>query len=404
MSSGHTRRENQCVYGAEDENETEAPNIFDAGGTVFFDGLKRPRKHGRPYLADIKKTPHIIRSRDHEDISVIPTQTWSQFLYTLATTSMYNTTMLWILLIRLSVNLLAFVYGLVDLGQKGTDIFQSLPFTAVDVVLSGIFLVMLLIAMISEVISEKRTIIEEWLVLLPVASAPFVVGCLALSGQGMRNMYFASYMFFIGWPLLIITFLFHYFRIVGRTALLSDTVRKSYFTIKSVDFIWTTQTGEDDMWLIEELSKSIGNSGFVRLHRFITQERNVEGTAEILRSLSGDSNDSDQEALLLRDNYGHPNWQQIFKSVTSKMKNGTTAGIFFCGPPKMAVEVKKAATMAMFDSRYRSLAAAQNHAGAGQLQSLLFSQASGPSIPDSLTRSFNVRFVFREENFHLSDS
>lgn len=392
------------MYGTENEVQTEAPEIFDVGGTIFFSGLKRPRQHGRPYLADVKKAPHIIRSRDHEDISVIPTQTWSQFLYTLSTTSMYNTVMLWIILIRLTVNLLAFVYGLVDFGKPGTNVFQHPALTIVDVVLSSIFLAMLFVAMFSELLSERRTIIEEWFILLPVACVPFLIGCLALAGQGLKKIYFSSFLFFIGWPLLVITFLFHYFRIVGRRALLSDTVRKSYFTTKSVDFIWTTRTGDDDMWLIEELSKSIGNSSFVRLHRFITQEKHVDETARRLGSLYGNSHDRHAEGLLFGDNHGRPNWQQIFKGVTSKMKNGTTAGIFFCGPTKMAIEVKQAATMAMFDSRYRSITTAQNREKAGQLQSLLFSQAGGPTVPDSLTRSFNVRFVFRVEYFHISDS
>ncbi|KAI0566559.1 Ferric reductase [Gracilaria domingensis] len=387
------RSDNSTSEGAEEE--PRGPDIQDAGRTVL-NGIKRPRRHPRPYLADIKKTPHMIRSRDHEDYSIIPTQTRSQFLYTLVSTSMFNTAMLWLLLIRLSVSLLAVAFSMVDFAGEGTDVFRSLCFTWVDVVLSGIFFVMLLFAIIAELASEKRAIVEEWFVLLPLACLPFVFHSMALAGKGTGIGHIASFEFYVGWPILVMTFLFRYFRIVGRRALLSDTVRKSYQTTKSVDFIWTAKTRDDDMWLIEELSKTVGNSSFVRLHRFITREQNPERNQK--KSLPR-SPGSFHGELVFRDNYGRPNWQQIFKTFTSKMRNGTTAGIFFCGPPKMAAEVKQAATMAMFDSRYRSISTAQEPTDVARMQSLLFSQGSGPTIPDSLTRSFNVRYVFREERF-----
>ncbi|CAN8077150.1 unnamed protein product [Agarophyton chilense] len=377
------------------ENSVRGPDILDAGRTLFFDGLKRPRKQSRPFLADIKKTPHMIKTKGHDDLSVIPTQTRSQFLYTLASTSMFNTIMLWLLLLRLSVCLLAVCFSMVDFEGKGTDVFRSPYFTWVDDILSGIFFAMLLFAMVAELVSERRATIEEWLVLLPLAGAPFLFDNMALAGRGTETGHIAAFEFYVGWPILVLTFLFRYFRIVGRRALLSDTIRKSYQTTKSVDFIWTTKTRDEDKWLIEELSKSVGSSSFVRLHRFITREETPEDQETSVPRSPG----SFRGELLFRDNYGRPNWPEIFQNFTAKMKNGTTAGIFFCGPPKMAAEVKQAATMAMFDSRYRSISTAQETTDIGRMQSLLFSQNKGPAVPDSLSRSFNVRYVFREEKF-----
>lgn len=376
------------------------PNISDIGITFDF-GIHRPRRPMAGARTEVFKHPTLTRNDREDTMSPVPTQTWIQFFHTLSGTTLFNTVMIWILLIRFSVCLMGVAFLEVDWDEKGPEIFDSIQLKCIDLVLSVVSLVVLLFAVACEFVAEQRVFVEDVLLLIPVSCMPVVLHTMALLEQAQDFGYFAQNYFYIGWPLLLVLNVFRFFRVLGRRAFLADTVRPSHQTIRSIDFIWTTHTSEDDKWLVEELSRSIGRPKFVRLHRFITREPapDIESGEFDGQNSQDIGNMFHQREVICADNYCRPNWYHIFEQFTSKMRNGSTTGIFFCGPPAMAAAVKEAAMASMLDSRYRGLSNKVETKQGPVLNSLLFSQGKSGRVPDSLTRSFNVRYVFREEKF-----
>lgn len=291
----------------------------------------------------------------------------AQLVYTITNSCAFNTTMLWILMVRLFINLMSIVFEHSDASGKGAAILESIGIQVSDFVLASVFAIGLCTAISSEIASEKRISTLEVFVSLPLASVPVILGILTWCHVPVGNGKLAVIYFAIVWPTTVVAFLFRYFRALGERALLSGSVKKADELCSSMDFIWTTKKREDDVWLLEELTRSIGSTRFVRLHRFITEE-------------SGGRMEGDAAT---RAHYGRPNWGDILHKVVRNVRNGGTVGIFFCGPVDMAGAVKEAATLCMFDSRCRGM---RHEEGAG---------LSG----DSVARSFNVRFVFRRERY-----
>lgn len=385
------------------DGEDELPNISEAGLTLHV-GIHRPKRVTARERVEVFKHPTIRRNYDDiTDLMNIPTQTWCQFLHSLSGTIFYNTLVLWLLLIRFAINLLGVAFREVDLNGEGTDIFKSIGMTIVDFALSFVSVLLLVFAVIAELCAERRLYVEDITLLIPLSLVPIVFHFLTFLVPDVETGRFAQNLFYIAWPATIALNLVRYFRVLGRRAFLSESVRGSYQSTKSVDFIWTTPTSTDDIWLIEELQRSIGKSKFVRLFRFITRE--AAPGIEAGYPLEEESNEFVRQnrslatPCLCRDHYGRPDWRYIFEKITSNSKNGTTIGIFFCGPMRMGAEVEAAAMHSMLDSRYRGLsnrAKAKQHLG---ISSLLFAQGDSDTIPDALSRSFNVRYVFREEKF-----
>lgn len=387
---------------ASEENAPESwdhPHILDLGLTFDY-GMHRPRKPMAGTRHEIFKHPTISRHRqaNHDTASPVPTQTWIQFFHALCCTTLYNTLVLWLLLIRFTICLLGVAFLEVDWEAKGTDIFDSTVLKCIDLILSSLSLFLLLFSVALEIFSEKRLFIEDVLLLLPVSVLPVVLHCMALFGKGKDIGYFAQNYFYLGWPLLLVLSILRYFRVLGRRALLADTVKRSHQSTRSIDFIWTTSTNQDDEWLMDELSRTVGPSKFVRLHRYVTESGyDVEHGRD--ESCERRNNMFQGRTAICADNLGPPDWHEVFKQFTSSMRNGTTTGIFFCGPSKIAAAVKEAAMASMLDSRYRGLS---NNADVKQttgLNSHFFSNEKANNVTDSLTRSFNVRYVFRAMTF-----
>lgn len=385
------------------EVEDVLPNISDAGITLDV-GIHRPKRIKPRDRIEVFRHPTLGRKRnDVTNLSNIPTQTWCQFLHSLSGTTVYNILVLWLLLIRFSINLLGVAFREVDLRGSGAHIFKSTGMTVIDFTLSTVSALLLMFAVIIELLAERRLYVEDVTLLIPLSCVPIVFHILTFLHPRVETGLFVPNLFYIVWPLTIALNLLKYFRVLGRRAFLSESVRRSYQSTKSVDFMWTTPTRADDSWLIEELQHSIGRSKFVRLHRFITREAppDMESGHPIqMNDGELEQPDNNNEAsLLCRDHYGSPDWSYIFERFTSNSKNGTTIGIFFCGPTWMGAEVKAAAMHSMLDSRYRGLSnQAKTRQGLG-FNSLLFAQGASDVVPDALTRSFNVRYVFREEKF-----
>lgn len=302
------------------------------------------------------------------------------------------------MLIRFTVCLLGAAFLDVDWEARGTDIFDSRALKCIDLALGTFSFLLLLFSVVSELASERRLFIEDIMLLIPLSALPVILHTLAFLGKGKDIGYFAQNYFYIGWPLLLVLTIFRYFRVLGRRALLADTVKRTHQTTRSIDFIWTTKTTQDDEWLMDELSKTVGRSKYVRLHRYITEEarKDVEHGE---RSHDHHTNMFQERATLCTETLGSPDWHEIFAQFTSSMRNGTTTGIFFCGPPKIAAAVKEAAMESMLDSRYRGLSNKAQVKRTTGLHSQFFSQDKANPVTDSLTRSFNVRYVFRAETF-----
>lgn len=379
----------------------ELPNLSDAGVTFEY-SIRRPRRVTQREQAGVFKHPTIGRRREEQDLSYLPAQTWMELFSALTGTISFNTLMLWLILLRFAIDILGIAFHEVDFSGEAIDIFDSTGLTIIDYVLSIISFLLLILAITAELFVERRGYFEDLSLLIPLSCTPIVFHSLTLFTSDVETGRFSLNFFIIIWPLLIGLNLLRYFRVLGRRAFLSESVRRSHQTTKSVDFIWTTPTSADDMWLIDELQRTVGDSKYVRLHRFITRETppDIEMGLNFDGEVSQDSNEIFRaKGRLCRDHYGRPDWHDIFEKFTANSKNSTTIGIFFCGPSGMAAAVKEAAMHSMLDSRYRGLSnkAKANHTVG--IDSLLFSQGVSSSVPDALTRSFNVRYIFREEKF-----
>jgi Ferric reductase NAD binding domain len=205
-------------------------------------------------------------------------------------------------------------------------------------------------------------------IVIPVLLIPFVGHVLYFTKSiADPGALYPILFYYVLWPATFGVVMFRHLRNGSGMTMLSSSLRNTLRNARSLDFIYTTPTRESDDWLVEELEQ-YRKSPFFRLHRFLTREK------------------PDLENADDRDNYGRPDWIQLIEALVRNVKSESSIGIFFCGPPAMEEEVRKACYLAMVRSRKRGMYYVQGTAvGFGKAR--------------RSKRGSNVRLVLRTENF-----
>lgn len=250
--------------------------------------------------------------------------------------------------------------------------FQVLPlgFQITDFILAFVIFAQAFTANLLDTWIKKKIFVFDTVVSLPVLIAPAVLHILFFLGVGsdVKSVYPAIF-YYLMWPLTALVVLVRHFKVVGEYSLLALNRKSSYKDTRSLDFVYTTPTADSDQWLLDELS-SVCSSEYFRLHRFLTREKpDVEN----------------QHTGIGRfvNNFGRPNWDEIFDKIACNTPSGSFVGIFFCGPKAMELMVREAATKATYQSRER----AWRYRGVRDAESPL------------VAKGCSVRLVVKAENF-----
>jgi hypothetical protein len=372
-----------------------------AGGA----GRHPNRKNG----GALKKRATIKRAVSAtEPAASVDVETWTESLLSISATGLLNSGLLWLILVRFAGNLVALAVHEADLARQGTHIFRSTGVTSADLA-AGVFVSATLVAQLLVETAAGVLDLIDLLLLLPLISFQTAVDVLSIAGALSGRGSFTFHSFAIVWPLALTCYLLRYFRVLGAS--LVESVSANHRQLRSLDFVWTTPCTADDDWLCSDLSKTIsreaGSSRAVRLHRFITREGPPDAEAgEATDAIPG-----------FRNNFGRPCWDSLFTRLARNSPNGVRIGVFVCGPPELTAAVKAAALHAMIESRRRGLVfrgavgasrslkpdfAAQFDGDEVSVYSEGYGRDAGSAPSGSalaLDRSFNVKFVVREENF-----
>lgn len=388
-----------------------------AGAGAVKNRNKVVPKGGRNAAGALKKRATMKRACGSTSDSDPNTEPWLEFFVNMSHSAVGNTLLLWLFLIRYAGNLMLIGLKDANMARQGTQLFRNQAATFLDLGL-GLLVSGILVAQLFLEIVNSSLAFLDLILLLPLVSIQTSVHILYLLGVLRNQGSFTFNLIALVWPLGFACFLVRYFRIVGRRISLVQTVNASHRSLRSLDFVWTTPKASDDDWLCSDLASTIAFSSAtsatraVRLHRFITRESTPDVEAgESIAAIPG-----------FKNNFGRPCWDTLFTALVNNSPNGTCIGVFVCGPPSLTSAVKAAALRAMIESRIKT------HTYRGNQRSVLpgplkreditaqfdsnevscFGDPTAldvaPTLPatdkaEDWTRSFNVRFVVREENF-----
>lgn len=258
----------------------------------------------------------------------------------------FNWILLWLMLLRFALVAIGNIVDQFNLAYIGLGIFQSTWFNSIDLFLAVTITVPVLCAIVMEIYMHGS---QEYLadtlgnsfdlfLLLPLLFLCIALHILNFAGVGDTVQHVAKLTVFAIWPVLSLFLLWRIGRTIGSRVMLAQYVKASHAQTKSVDYLWTSKTYEDDAWLIEELLP-LAESKIVRLHRFIT--RHGPKTEPWML---------DYEKIPLKTTYTRPDWEDVFGSLVERARSGSVIGVFFCGPDNMARMVQQAAMNAMAKS------------------------------------------------------
>jgi NAD(P)H-flavin reductase len=308
-----------------------------------------------------------------------------------------NLALMWILILRAFIAGFATLFNEVSLLHNGLTVYKSTALLAVDTVLATAIALGVGLPALLEV-HELGAAPVSWLdltALTPAAVFGVVTNALAMAGVGRDVNLFGILTIVVVWPVTALLFLARLVRVVGERMTLGKRSLQAHGEIQSVDFYWTAATQEDDGWLVEELLPC-AYSKHTRLHRYITraQPRDEEWMERL----------EPGTAPPFSTEYRRPDWDEIFNEVAERARNGSTIGVFLCGPTPMAKQVEEAAMKAMRNSIVRGL-----QSGANPMRSL--EEVFGNSITanaytgdnldgcESQDLGINVTFVVSVERF-----
>lgn len=414
-------------YGSGSESEGEDRfSMFDGASAIGLTQMGKSRIGGGVGPIMKKRTTKVEKAGIAGTLKMRPTfkrtksntleaedETWAEFLLNhVSYSAMGNTFLLWVILIRFGFNLTALAFYDVELRRLGSKIFNTDAVMWVDFALGSWISLTIAFQMVIEAFANSIELIDL-IVIYPLISTQTVFHLFYLSGTFLSSGGFTNHCFVLIWPLAISSFLLRYFRIAGRRILLVESVTSTHRQLRSVDFVWTTPTATDDEWLCADLADTTREDRAcraVRLHRFLTKELEPDvETGEAIGAIPG-----------FKNNYGRPDWYSLFTSMAVNSPNGVCIGVFVCGPKALTAAVKKAALRAMIESRQRSHTYRKHTGGqsepdlpvdpalaafeAGEVSQYVsgYGHETSPTSTATIedwTRSFNVRFVVREENF-----
>lgn len=384
------------------------------GGGAVKNRTRGAPKGGKNAGAALKRRATVKRDKNNDLEAGPATESWLEFFVNISHSTVINTFLLWLMLVRFAGNLMLLALTDANMSRQGTHLFRHPAATGADFVVGALISTILISQVFLEIANSSLDLIDL-ILLLPLNCIQTAVHILFFCGVLHDQGYFTFNLFALVWPMGFTCFLIRYFRIVGRRIALVDTVTASHRNLRSLDFVWTTPKASDDDWLCSDLASSIATSpharetGTVRLHRFITRESPPDIEAgESIAAIPG-----------FKNNFGRPCWDQLFTALVNNSPNGATIGVFVCGPAGLTSAVKASALRAMIESRWKTMkyrgrtskptreVASQSdegysfdcdqvsvYNGLGEASDL-----NRRDLVQDWTRSFNVRFVVREENF-----
>lgn len=225
----------------------------------------------------------------------------------------------------------------------------------------------------------------DFFLLLPAAIASTALNIHAwVNNEPLSNGLIAlHYVVFI--PLMFVLLLTRLHGTLGGRRLTDSQGRchcEIHMRIPDVDFVWTTPTANDDLWLRKEL-EPLASGTDLRLHRYITREKQLDEET----SIGGD--------FITETKLGRPEWDAVFSEVVARANSASTVGIFFCGPHKMGDDIRKSI-------RKTEIVSALKGAYLRSCREKTVIKDVGVSrnvVKRLKERGCSVRFAFREENF-----
>jgi len=103
-----------------------------------------------------------------------------------------------------------------------------------------------------------------------VSSAPLGDGGVILGDVGTARPWLFGVTFAVAWPALAVLLGVRLFRVLGARVLLAQSWRQSNEPTRALDFVWTAPAAAGDEWLRGEVGGLLG-SPHVRMHRFVTR-------------------------------------------------------------------------------------------------------------------------------------
>ncbi|KAL1919703.1 uncharacterized protein VTP21DRAFT_1634 [Calcarisporiella thermophila] len=121
------------------------------------------------------------------------------------------------------------------------------------------------------------------------------------------------------------------------------------FKLQRVELIWIYRNMQAFEWfhkLLQSMEEAFSRLDFLRVHIHLTARVLDESMCELL--LGDDLADS--ELLPTRTNYGHPDFNHVFKQIKLEVaqqdhflnnpRKRVKIGVFYCGPPRLAHKVR----------------------------------------------------------------
>lgn len=255
-----------------------------------------------------------------------------------------NWMLIYIMITRFALVAVAGIVGILATNNRQFqfNIYNSVPFAIVDLVLACILLVPVACAIFTEIGArgvspffrdEIGNVFDAFL-LLPLLVTSIILTS-TISFRNIEVPHILPVTIYLIWPVTTLLLLWRTGRTIGSRISLAQYFKSTHAQTKSLDFIWVAKTQQEDHWLMDQLLPLAG-SGIVRLHRFITR--------------SGPTTEPwmlDYEKLPLKTTYKRPDWNEIFHNLVERSRSGTIVGVFFCGPDPMARAVQQAAMRAM---------------------------------------------------------
>jgi len=167
----------------------------------------------------------------------------------------------------------------------------------------------------------------DFFIFLPVSMVALILSVQSCIKPDIIRGAFTALHFSIYLPIVFLLLSYRMYRSVGSKTLYGPR-RKCGCScgkhVPDVDFVWTTPQKSDDQWLRDEL-KPLAAGSQLRLHRYVTREKEVSDDEEHIYSSAG-----------------RPDWEQLFENIAETTPSNEEVGVFFCGPPRMGAAIRRA--------------------------------------------------------------
>ncbi|KAL6859204.1 hypothetical protein ACP4OV_018206 [Aristida adscensionis] len=127
----------------------------------------------------------------------------------------------------------------------------------------------------------------------------------------------------------------------------SSSNKKRVYRTSCAHFYWVTREPGSFEWfkgVMNEVAE-MDNKGVIELHNYLTsvyEERDARTTLlSMVQALNHAKHGVDiVSGTRVRTHFARPNWKEVFARIASKHPN-STVGVFYCGRPTLAKELKK---------------------------------------------------------------